>query len=805
MIKKIAFLFSLLIFTTLHAQNKSPQFQLTGQVTEQKSNKSIPYATITLQTDSAKLVKKLSSDASGKFTLAVKENQKYRLIVSAIGFKELSQAVELTGEKTNLGTLKLDEGAALKEVSVVAQKPLVKVDVDKITYSIESDPESKTSNGLEILRKVPLLNVDGDENITLNGQSNYKVLVNGKSNSMMSKNFKEVIKSLPANSIKDIEVITSPSSKYEAEGVGGIINIITMKKTMNGYNGSVNTGFDSRGSANASLYTTAKLGKFSLSGQVSSSQNKQPESGGEGWSVNNMSPVYHKSTSFSRRKYSGNSNSFSGDLGYEIDSLRLLSMSFWGYSGSSDNSGYSWTDTKDTSDIKRTRYFRSDNNGKSNYFSIAGNIDYQKTYKKPDKTFTVSYKFDTSPYTSTSTTGIDAETAINYTPYTQRSESKNRDQEHTFQVDYYDPLSKKHQIECGVKAIYRGSIDNSDLYRNDSLKTDKSNELGYDQYILGAYGGYVFKLKKFTAKSGLRIERTWNEGRSESVEVVHFSNRLFNLVPYITLSYQIKPGQTIKTSYTQRLQRPSVWYLNPYVDRRYPMYIRYGNPNLESEISHSFDLSYSLFTSKFSFNSSLSAAINNNSIEHVSSMDSASVTTSTYENIGVNQRFSYNGYASYRMGTKFNVYSNFSSSFAKYESFSNGFRQTNEGLSYRVSLGFSVQLWKNANFNANGNYSSPNVFLQGKSSGYSYSSLGLSQALFKRKMSINLNVSEPFREKRTYIYDIKGNGYEAHNEGFSYARMLRLSVSYNFGKMDISVKKAKRGISNDDRKAGSGN
>lgn len=788
----------------LRAENKVPVYQITGQAVEQNSGKSIPYATVTLQTDSAKLVKKISCDVSGKFTVPVNVKRKYTLLLTALGYAEAKVAVEVTDAKADVGKVVMAEGTLMKTVTIEAQKPLVKVDVDKITYSIEADPDSKTNNGLEMLRKVPLLAVDGDENITLNGQSNYKVLVNGKSSSMMSKNFKDVIKSLPASSIKDIEVITNPSSKYEAEGVGGIINIITVRKTLNGYNGSVSTGFDSRGSLNGSVYLTTKINKFGFSARYYGNGYKQPGSYGFSESTNYKSDQFYKSRYDYHGKNNGFSNGFSGEASYEIDSLNLISMSFWGHLGGGRNDHTS-TAQFFQNDIAQTltRYYENLSRGKSSYGSVSANIDYQKTYKKPDKSLTFSYKIDANPNTSNNSNWIDTLSVVNYTPYKQLSKRDDLGQEHTMQVDYYDPLTKMHQLECGVKAIFRNNSNNSDQYRNDTLRIDQSNDLNYDQYILGAYAGYVFKLKKFTAKSGLRLERTWNDGVSTSDSVVRFSNRLFNLVPYITLSYQIKPGSTVKLSYTQRLQRPGVWYLNPYVNNTNPLYISYGNPNLVSEISHAFEAGYSFFKSKFSLNTSMRASINNNSIESVASMDSSGVTTTTYKNIGTAQNYNWNSYLSYRLGSKFSIYGNGTASYAKYEA-RNSHNLKNEGFGFRGSMGFNVSLWKNASFNGNGGYSSPYIYLQGKSSGYSYTSLGLSQYFLKRKLSLNISVTEPFREKRKYESNSKGEGYTSHSEGYYYTRTARIGISYNFGKMDVSVKKAKRGISNDDVKSSGG-
>ncbi len=793
---------------SLSAENKTPAYQITGQAVEQNSGKSIPYATVTLQTDSAKLMKKISCDVSGKFSIPVNVKRKYTLVLSALGYTEAKVAVEITDAKTDVGKVNMTEGAMMKTVTVEAQKPLVKVDVDKITYSIEADPDSKTSNGLEMLRKVPLLAVDGDENITLNGQSNYKVLVNGKSSSMMSKNFKEVIKSLPANSIKDIEVITNPSSKYEAEGVGGIINIITIKKTMNGYNGSVSAGFDSFGSMNGSVYLTTKVNKFGFSARYSANQYKRPNNEYTSYRENYVSSAanqYYTNQS-GKSNSSGLSQNFSGEASYDIDSLNLITMSFWGYQGDNRNNSSSETEIKNQQKVMTSNY-RMNSNGKSTYGSVSGNIDYQKTFKKPDKTFTVSYKLDNNPNTYNYYTGT--ENILNYRPYQQRSVNDALSREQTLQIDYYDPLTKMHQVECGVKAILRQNDSNSDTYQylNDQWVDDaaRSNELDYNQYILGAYVGYVYKLKKFSLKTGLRTELTWNDAVSKSLSDTSFTNRLQNVVPYITLSYQLKPGKTIKASYTQRLYRPGIWYLNPYRNDMDRLDIRYGNPDLKSEIANSFELGYSTYTPKINFSLTATGSFTNNSIESITSMVDT-VRMTTYKNIGKDMNIGLSTYFSYRPNQKFNVYFNGGASYVKLQA-NNGYTITSEGISYRGSLGTRLALWKDGSVNGNFGVYSPSVRLQSKSSTYAYSNLGVSQYLLKKKLMLTLSVSEPFTKYKKYTSNYTDVNYKMNSEYISQVRSLRLNLTYNFGKMDVSVKKARRGISNDDVKSsgGSGN
>jgi hypothetical protein len=313
------------------AQNKTASYQVSGQVTDKISGDGVPYATVILKNDSIKVKKVEACNPSGQFSISLNTPGKYILSVSATGYKEFSMQVNVTELKTSLGKLSIDEGKEMKEVVVTAQKPLVKIDIDKIVYSMESDPEAQTNNALEMLRKVPLVTVDAEENITVNGQSNFKVLVNGKSSSMMSTNFKDVLKSLPANTIKDIEVITNPSSKYEAEGVGGILNIITNRKTLGGYNGSVSGGVNNRGSINGSVYLAAKIKKLTFSARYYGSQFKQPQARSSTTSEYFNNAEYYYSNSDGTSSYHGLSSGLSGEASYDIDSLNLISLSFWVY------------------------------------------------------------------------------------------------------------------------------------------------------------------------------------------------------------------------------------------------------------------------------------------------------------------------------------------------------------------------------------------------------------------------------------------------------------------------------------------
>jgi outer membrane receptor protein involved in Fe transport len=793
--------FTFSVSFTVIAQSKSPNYLVSGQVVEKLSDKGVPYATVVLINDSIKEKKMIACDPTGHFSLSVGKADRYLLTISAVGFREFSDSISVSELKTDLGKISIEEGIEIGAVTVIAQKPLVKIDVDKIVYSMESDPEAQTNNALEMLSKVPLINVDAEENITLNGQTNFKVLVDGKSSTMMSTNFKEVLKSLPANTIKDIEVITNPSSKYDAEGVGGIINIITLKKTNGGYNGSLSAGLDSRGSFNGSAFLAARIRKFSFSARYYGNQFRQPESNYEGSGEYFNNTDFHYSSSQGKNNYNGLSSGFSGEASYDIDSLNLLSLSFWGYQGSYKNDGLTSVQYTNISN-EITRQYETDISGKSGFGSLSGNVDYQKTFKKPDKSLTFSYKLDNSPRNTNNISDIIG--LVNYPSYNQRSENDALGREQTIQADYYDPLSAMHQIEVGVKVILRENTSTSETYRNDTLNVTNGNNLDYSQYILGAYAGYVWKLKKISTKTGLRIERTWNDGESVTSGVnTDFTNRLFNLVPYITFNWMPTATQTIKISYTQRLSRPGIWYLNPYVNDVDSMNIRYGNPMLEAEISHSFELGYSYFTPKFNLSVTTSASFVNNSIESISTVKPNGATETTYKNIGKDQRYGINLYANYRPSGKVNAYFNGGIDFSKLEA-NNDYAIANQGFSGRGSFGGRWTAWKDGSVSVNTGLYSPDIRLQGRSSGFFYTSIGLSQYFLKRKMMLNLSVSDPFWHTKTYTSDSEDITFASHNEYSYLAQQLRFSVTYNFGKMDLQVKKARRGIQNDDVKSGGG-
>lgn len=800
-------------FLTTHAEEKKGLIQVKGHVLIEGTDEDIPYVTITVQDENANVITRQASDGTGKFTVQLSKSGSYQIVLSAVGYATTTKDVTIgeTEKSKDLGKIGMKEGVELKEVSVTAQKPLIKSDPDKLIYSVEADPEAQSNTLLEIIRKVPLLTVDAEENVTLNGQSNYKVLVNGKSSSLMSNNFKEVIKSMPANSIKDIEVITNPSSKYEAEGVGGIINIITARNTNNGYTGSVGVSADTRGGYGANAYISANINKFSFSTRIYNNQYRQPETEMNTERENYNGDEFMYRNSDGKSKYKGGGNSIDFEAGYEIDTFNLISASGWGYLG--NNTSNSFSDVREYNrNHELTRQHTNGIRSKGNYGFLSGNIDYQRSFPKKDKTFTASYKIEYNPNNSKNENNLD--NVLNYVSYRQKDDNEASGQTHTVQLDYFDPITENHQLETGIKGIFRLNSSETDRFYGDSATnewvqdTKYINDLDYNQYIVGAYAGYLFKYKKISTKVGGRLEYTFNDGKYWSKEgKTTFDNNLFNFIPYVNFTYALKPTQTIKLSYTQRLYRPGIWYLNPYANNTDPQNISSGNPDLDAEVAHSFSASYGQFSPKFNFNVELNAAITDNSIESYSYVMN-DVTYTTYDNIGSNQRYGMNLYASYRPSGKINIYINGRINYLTMEAndldvANNSIvKLKNDGFTGGGNIGGRVTTWKGGSVSINGGGGLPWIMLQGKQSGYYYTSMGVTQKLLKEKLDISVYAVNPFFRKIDYWQKYDDENFRQRTENYRWGQTFRLSIMYRFGKMNTQVKKARRSITNDDQRGG---
>lgn len=828
--KKWIFLLSMFIYfsNVLFADDTfSVNVKVKGTVTDSLTKETIPYSTIRIlaEENPDAVLQALAADENGNFSFNLKKTGNYKLQVDYVGKKQLLHEFNIAEEKNvDLGKLEMSDDNLLQEVSVVVVKPLVKVDLDKITYNMEEDPESQTNNVLDMLRKVPLVTVDGEENISVKGSSNFKIYMNGKPSNMISNNPKAVLKSMPANTVKDIQVITDPGAKYDAEGVAGIINIVTQSNTsMGGYTATVDAGVDSHGAFYGGAYVMLKYGKLGFTGNYNYNNWRMPEAESSTFREDrNPAAVDKYLYQNEKRKYNGIGHYGSGEFSYEVDTLNLFNVGFSVYDGNQKNkSDPVITRMMNAADELRYKYSNAVLDGSYDYGGIDLNVDYQRTFSGvPDRLLTASYRYSHAPNNSNNENIVKRLDGDYLPEYIEEGHIRqNTDasvSEHTYQLDFTTPLAnKKHTVEAGVKYIFRKNESNSYYARlqDDGAWDEDYLPWGQEKDILqfknkndiwAAYAGYSFKLNRWGLKTGLRYEYTDQDIEYPLKDERNFETSYSNLVPSLTATYKLNDMQNIRLGYNMRIYRPGIWQLNPYVNNSNPNLISVGNPDLDAVQAHSINLNYGYFNPKFNLNLSATYEFENNSIEnmvYISEFDTDNwakgTTISTYENIGKKRKMNVSAYFNWSPSLKLRIFSNL---FGEYVSIktNNGSGLENSGWAGRFFAGVQYNLPYNFWIHGFIGAGSPWISLQNKGTSFSFHSLQLRKSLLDDKLNIRLYANNLFKKdlKFKYVWDVPE--YYQETIYINKMREVGVSVSFRFGEMKAQIKKAARGISNDD-------
>ncbi len=831
-IKCSLLLIMLVVSSLVAAQNAAPTFQIKGVLLDSLTQEGEPYATIKIvkKEAPANALKMLVTDMKGKFQEKVPGTGNFVMTISSIGRNTIVKDFTVkAGEKlVDFGTLYItDASNELGQVEVVAQKPLVKADIDKIEYNVQDDPDSKSNSVLEMLRKVPLVTVDGEDNIKVNGSSSFKVYVNGKPNNMMSNNPTEVLKSMPANSIKHIEVITNPGPKYDAEGVGGILNIVTVGSGLEGYTATFSGNVSNMG-AGGGLFGTVKSGKLTVSARYNYNYNDRPRSysGGNRRTVGDVTEGSSDLDYDGSSKGHGNFQSGSMEASYEIDTLRLVSMSFglWGGGNNSTSINNTLATAPGTSN-ELYRYV-SDGRSKSSWYSIDGGVDYQRMFHVKDRMFTLSYKINTSPQTSDSySTYNDMHAATDWEDFLKRLYDLNNDgsqntTEHTFQADYTTPIGKIHTLEAGAKYILRDNSSEDDRYERQIgttgdyvLDEEHSSHYKHQNDILAAYMGYGLRVKKISGRLGVRYEHTKQEVKYLLGRGDDFNKNFDDVVPSASIGYKLTDMSNLRFGYNMRIYRPGIWYLNPYLNDSNPTNISQGNSHLDSEKSHSFNLSYSNFTQKFNINLSTRYSFTNNSIEQVTEQvkdteieglqnpTGKEVLYSTYQNIGKSRNASLSGYVNWNATSNTRIYANLYGNYTYMEG-ANGLK--NDGWNLFAYGGAQQSLPHDWRISLNIYGQTPWIMLQGKGSSFFDYGLSVNKSFLNKRLTLSAFASNFFKKYTSPTSSIEGVGFTQDSWNRYTRQRFGVSVSYRIGELKASVKKAARTISNDDVKGGGG-
>lgn len=788
------------------AQGPTPG-QVTGSLTDSTTAKPVAYATVTLL-QGTKLLTGATTDGAGAFVLANVPPGNYQLTLSFVGYRTKTLPVALTADRPGLalGTVQLAANSKmLGGVTITGEKALIEDKGDRLVYNAEKDISNAGGTAVDVLRKVPSLTVDLNGNVQMRGNGNLRVLVNGKPSAMMARNLADALRQMPANVIKSVEVITSPGAKYDAEGSAGVINIIT-KKGLQGFNGSTNVTV---GNFNRSLGTNLNLKKKKI-GLTFSANGYQFRNQWENESIRTTlldNTPLHILNQNSRADNTGTGGYGEMSFDYDPDSTSRINFSanVWGgYYPNNSLASYEQTDPAG----REMLAFRNQSRFRNPYGNGQLDLGYTKTFKKTDQEFSLLTQFSRMPdnyFYETDRYSL-AELLI----YHEQSTNYSRNREYTAQSDYTHPFklngrkdTTNLKLEIGVKGILRDigseyrvkqSVDASgEFVPNDSL----SNDFNYTQRVYSGYTSVRLDTKrKWSLNAGARLERTEIAGDFITTRT-KLTNQYNNFIPSVTLSKGIKT-HTVKLSYTQRIQRPLIWYLNPWLNASDPKNLSTGNPYLDPELNHAAELGYNLNTKKgLSVNTALYGRRTNNAIEYLTTVDSAGVSLSRPQNIARRQSYGFNLNLSGQPNKNWNLSGGGDLQYI--DLFSPALNQRNDGVVWNVNLNSTYKLPKDFTLQANGQYGSGWISLQGTNTGFYWYGFSGKREFWDKKASLTLGVNNPFQRA------IRQRGQQAaatFTSESSYAfvnRSARLTFEWRFGQMSTGGGKQSKKISNDDK------
>ncbi|NVO30154.1 TonB-dependent receptor domain-containing protein [Hymenobacter lapidiphilus] len=791
--------------------------RLEGTVLDATTKKPVEFATVALLPASGTTpIDGAVCDEKGRFSLKGLADGQFRLQISFIGYAPQTVPVTVGGGLTTVPTVRLESTAQkLGEVTVTGERDIIETKPDRIVYNAEKDITNSGGTAADVLRKVPLLSMDPDGGLQLRGSSNIRVLIDNKPSSVVATSVADALKQIPADQIKSVEVITTPSAKYDAEGTGGIINIILKKNNLQGLNGSVGLAGGNRSSnANGSLnYRKGKIGiNSSMSGFAFYSPNR-----------NDLTRTL-KNGGQERQAVSqqGDGNTVGGGgfgrLGLDYDPAPFHNL-LLNVQGSLFRNGGNYEQynnallpfpnefTRDTDRKFRTQsydvnggYTRTFDGQKGREWSVLG----QHTRNRNQQ----DYNLDQFRGNTT------ANEAKNYR---EAGNNLSRNLETTLQTDYVQPFSATTTLETGAKAILRRVSSVYDVLNSPSLTVidpvfnpARSNQFDYDQDVLAGYASYGFSASsKLSFKLGTRVENTrvrgsFEERQGQPGDLPGVRQNYTNLLPNLSLNFQPKnekkPGESVRLAYSRRIQRPQIFYLNPFVNASDTLNISYGEPKLEPELTDSYELNYTTFVKGSVLNLSAYVRRTGNAIESFRFVDKQGVNNQTFANIGRNATYGGSVFGSVKPLKDWSVSGNLNVYYVSLKSPGLGFN--NSGVQYNLNLNSSYKFEKGLSLQFFGGLNSPRVQLQGKQAAWTYYSMGLRKNLLKDKADLTLNADNFFSATRNLRSTLETDQFRQESNNYLYLRGVRLAFNYRFGKVTNQPPKRRRSIQNDDTKSG---
>lgn len=780
------------------------------------------YATVRIfaAADSVKPVVLTTTDDNGTLATTVPVAGDYRLTVSSVGKvpAELSFSVSDDAHEANLGPVLLSDNVnELGQVEVVAQRPLVVREIDRLGYDVKADPDASTSTLRDILRRVPLVSVDNEGNIKVKGSSDFRIYKNGRPNNSYTKNAKDIFAAIPASSIRKIEVITDPGAREDAEGVGVILNIVTDADTsMKGVTGTVNLYEDTyKLLPTPSVWLSSQIGKvtFSVNGgyqriSLSNQTKLWSDVRTEYYDTGN---IYEASTYSEFPQQSG----WGGlELSWEPDTLNLFTVEANGWMwGSFDQKTLSSVCMygPEAGGIRPLLYSYNSimRPGTNRYFDFDGSANYQHSTCRKGETVTLSYRISTTAQDNDSETLYTDMIDCNFCYTGQSLTSVQNFIEHTAQADWSRPFGERHKLDVGAKGIFRRnhSVSDQQYYGNGVYTHENFTHL---TTVAAAYADWRTTLGKWSLRAGLRYEYSHLSAhfREQTTPRPDFSADLGDWVPNVSVAWNVNDANAFKLSYNRNIRRPGISFLDPAVTVT-PTSVSYGNPDLSSVAYNNFSFNYSLIRNNFNLDFNLSGTVVDNSLQNSQWVDDQGLIVNTYANIGMMRAFDSSVYFQWTIDSKTRWMMNFWGGYTYLRQpvaldadgnqvfgsrgrwCMNPWTRISRDLPWKLELSLTGWWWS-------GGIS--NVYTYQKSNRPGYSFALVRKFLKDDRLTVRITADRPFGPKingsSNYTYNPQYRS-ETHYT-FHSGQYCSVGINFRFGSLSAQVKKTSTSISNND-------
>ena len=801
---KTVITFVVLSISFLNFAQKRPEakkIKITGNIIEKVSKQVLEYATITfINNRNPKVIFGGITNAKGEFDIEINPGS-YDVKIEFISFKSNELKQQLFKDNTNLGQIALIEDAnQLNEVVIRSEKTTVEIKLDKKVYNVGSDLMVKGGTVSDVLDNIPSVSVDSDGAVSLRGNSNVRILIDGRPSNAI--NISEALRLIPADAIDKVEVVTNPSARYDSEGGGGLLNIILKRGKNKGLNGTV-------------IGSVGNPENYGLSGNINYKSEKFNVFTTTGYNYRTNPGKFIFNTQYlnadgstrnfidERRKNERISNGYNSNFGID---LYVNKSTTWSNSMNIRNNNGENPETVsftnyDVNHIYTGTNYR--NNNQSNESKSAEyNTNFTKKFKRDGHKFTIDGSFASD---------LDKDYTLITSSILEKTSNEQKQNRNLIQSDYVLPFGKASQFEFGYKGDFNklltdykvGTIATNGTY---TPNTQYTNILDYRENINALYTQFGTKINKFSFLFGMR----WEDSKIIINQIVtdEYSTKKYNnFFPSAFFTYEISDESSASISYSKRISRPRGRYLNPFSSYASNINIFKGNPNINPSITNTIDFGYLKRWDKLTFNTSMYLNKTSDSFQFIrresgAFVNGTPVILSTPINLATEYRYgfeftlNYSPYKWWKLNSNLNFFQNETQGDYTYTNSQNvvvvqNFDNTSNSwftrLTSKISLPYKIDWQSNVTYNG------PQNNAQGKSLGVYGANLGFSKDLLKDKATLSLNVQDVFNSRKRMNNTFIPNVLKSYTEMQRSMRQITLSFTYRFNKKKEERAKPQRG------------